>query len=202
MLALMLLCPGAPDTGFGPSTEPKGDALSRRSQVIYGWDIITGPTDFSCNQIHVCSPTAVCVELVSSFTVTVCFKLFAFPQTLLTRNMMGSRVFEVSFLALSALGFALLWPVMVYNGTLIALLRAAWNGAFADGRPLRTTYICFPPVDFAISVLVAFFDDQIDGNDDGTWLFMFDFQALLQTATLWVLIEASRKGQSERLLKL
>ena len=91
---------------------------------------------------------------------------------------------------------------MAYNGTLVALLRAASTSSFADGSSLLTTYTRFPPVDFAISVLVAFFDPQIDGNDDGTWLFMFNFQAVLQTAALWVLVEASRKGQSESRLKL
>ena len=114
---------------------------------------------------------------------------------------MHSRSFELSFLGLSVLGFVLLWLMMGYNGTLIGLLSAAWKGSFADGRPLRTTYIGLPPVDFAIAVLVAFFDPQIDGTDNGTWLFMFNLEALLQTAVLWVLVEAKREGQSGTHLK-
>lgn len=115
--------------------------------------------------------------------------------------MANTRVFETTFLGLSAIGFTLLWPMMVYNGTLVALIRAAWTGTFADGRPLRTSYFHFFPADFATSVLVAFFDDQIDGRDNGAWLFMLDFQALLQTTALWVLVEGSRKGETAPSLK-
>ncbi|KAK8102440.1 hypothetical protein PG984_015586 [Apiospora sp. TS-2023a] len=106
------------------------------------------------------------------------------------------------FRVLGAIGFTLLWPVMLYNGTLVALLQAAWTGAFRDGRPLLTTYTHFPPLDFMISILVAFFYDQINGLDDGAWLLMLDLVATLQAASLWVLVEANRGGQRKRLLEL
>jgi hypothetical protein len=115
---------------------------------------------------------------------------------------MSTRSFEVAFLALSTIGFILLWPMMIYNGTLVGLLKAAWNGSFADGSALLTRYTYIWPIDFAISVLVAFFDGQIDGKDNGTWILMFDLLAVLQTAALWVIIEGSRKSNSKTILRL
>lgn len=115
---------------------------------------------------------------------------------------MATRILEWSFLALSVAGFILLWPVMMINGTLRGLLTAAWRGVFADGRPLRTTYTYLWPLDFAISVLVAFFDGQVNGKDSGAWLLMFDLLATLQTAILWLLVEGSRRGQSKSILGL
>ncbi len=110
------------------------------------------------------------------------------------------QIFEQGFLVIGVIGFLLLWPMMLYNGTLFALLQAAWTGDFRDGQPLLTTYTRFPPLDFMISVLVAFFDDQI--NVDGPWLLMLDLVATLQAASLWVLVEANRVGQRKRLLEL
>jgi hypothetical protein len=115
---------------------------------------------------------------------------------------MNSRTFELGFLALSTVGFVLLWPMMIYNGTLVGLLKAAWNGSFADGSALLTKYTYIWPIDFAISVLVAFFDGQIDGKDNGTWILMFDLLAVLQTAALWVVVEGSRKGNNRTILRL
>jgi len=115
---------------------------------------------------------------------------------------MSPRTFEIGFLALSAIGFVLLWPMMIYNGTLVGLLKAAWNGSFADGDTLLIKYTYVWPVDFTISVLVAFFDGQIDGRDNGTWMLMLDLLAVLQTATLWVTVEGSRKGNSKTILRL
>ncbi|ORY03477.1 hypothetical protein BCR34DRAFT_605215 [Clohesyomyces aquaticus] len=91
---------------------------------------------------------------------------------------------------------------MAYNGTLVALFRASWTAAFADARPLRTTYIGIPSLDFAISVLVAFFDNIVDREDEGAWLLIFNFEVVLQVATLWVMVEGSRKGQNERKISL
>ena len=112
------------------------------------------------------------------------------------------QTFERGFLVLGAIGFTLLWPVMLYNGTIVALLQAAWHGVYRDGQPLLRRYTYFPPLDFMISILVAFFDDQISGTDDGAWFLMLDLVATLQAASLWVLVEASRVGQRKRPLEL
>ncbi|KAL2802400.1 hypothetical protein BJX63DRAFT_115353 [Aspergillus granulosus] len=108
--------------------------------------------------------------------------------------MTNQRAYELAFLALSLTGFTLLWLLMAYNGTLVALLKAAWTGVFADGRPLRSSYTGFFPIDFAIAVLVAFYDSQTDGQDAGTWIFIFNFLIMLQTAGVWVLVEGNRRG--------
>jgi hypothetical protein len=57
----------------------------------------------------------------------------------MNRHGTNTRALEASFLILSAIGFTLLWPMMMYNGTLVSLLKAAWEGAFLMdahcGRP-------------------------------------------------------------------
>ncbi|KAJ6153522.1 hypothetical protein N7470_006481 [Penicillium chermesinum] len=120
----------------------------------------------------------------------------------MNRHGANTRALEASFLILSAMGFTLLWPMMMYNGTLVSLLKAAWGGAFPDGRPLRTTYTGVFPLDYPLSILVAFFNDQVNGTNDGAWLLMLDLLATLQIASLWTLCEANRKVQSRSLLRL
>jgi hypothetical protein len=105
------------------------------------------------------------------------------------------------FLTLSIVGFVLLWGVMVYNGTLHALLLTAWKGLFPGGKQLRKSYTGLRPVDFVIAVPVAFFDDQINTADNGTWLMMLNFLTMLHTAALWVFVEAGRKGQTSTMIK-
>ncbi|KUL83284.1 hypothetical protein ZTR_09133 [Talaromyces verruculosus] len=61
------------------------------------------------------------------------------------------------FLILAVTACFLLWGVSLFNGTVTALIVASWNGRFEDGTPFNTTYTGFFPLDFPISLLVAFF---------------------------------------------
>jgi hypothetical protein len=117
-------------------------------------------------------------------------------------NMNESQKFERCFLALGIIGFTLLWPVMIYDGTIWALLQVAWTGVYRDGRPLLRTYTWVPPFDFMIRVLVAFFDDTINGIDNAGWYLMLDLVTTIGVAIIWVLFDAVRIDQKQKLLRM
>lgn len=106
------------------------------------------------------------------------------------------------FLSLSALGFYLLWVLMLQNGTLEALDVITKSGLYPNGRPLKTSFLGIPLIDGQISILVAFTDALNSGVDLGTRNLMIDVVSTLQISSLWVLIESLRDGTTSRWLKL
>lgn len=101
------------------------------------------------------------------------------------------RYFRVLFYA----AVALLWGASVLNGTIKALLLAVWHGRLDTGAPLETNYTGFPPLDYPLAILVAFFYSGTSGQDEGYSLFLFDLYITLQLGYLWLQAEAIRPGQ-------
>jgi hypothetical protein len=96
------------------------------------------------------------------------------------------------FLALIAT--ILLWGVSLANGTVKALLVAVWRGELSHGIPLRRSYLGFPPLDLLIALLVAFFFYGTNSHDEGYQLFLVDAYSTLQSAFVWIYVEAARPG--------
>ncbi|KAK8115728.1 hypothetical protein PG984_012230 [Apiospora sp. TS-2023a] len=96
------------------------------------------------------------------------------------------------FGALASVAFILLWGVSLWNGTVTAMVRAAWVGQLDGQTALRTSYTGFFPVDFVLSLLVAFFFYGTNGSHPGFQLFLVDAYATLQVAFVWLYIEGSR----------
>ncbi|KAH8596285.1 hypothetical protein B0O99DRAFT_661067 [Bisporella sp. PMI_857] len=96
------------------------------------------------------------------------------------------------FLTLSISAIILLWGVSLFNGTVTALIAATWNGRFEDGTAFNTKYTGIFPLDFPISLLVAFFFYGTNGSHPGYQLFLIDAYATLQSAFVWLYAESSR----------
>ncbi|KAJ5788019.1 hypothetical protein N7457_003009 [Penicillium paradoxum] len=94
--------------------------------------------------------------------------------------------------ALLVAAIALLWGVMAWNGTIVALVTAAWSGVLDDGRVLRTNYTGIFLIDFPISVLVAFFFAGTNGSNPDYQLFVLDAYSILQPAFVWLYAEELR----------
>lgn len=96
------------------------------------------------------------------------------------------------FQFLALLATLLLWGVCLVNGTVKALLLAVWYGELNKGVALRRRYFGFPPVDYTIALLVAFFFYGTNDHDDGYQLFLLDAYSTLQSAYVWLYVEAAR----------
>ncbi|OTA62223.1 hypothetical protein K449DRAFT_394982 [Hypoxylon sp. EC38] len=68
------------------------------------------------------------------------------------------------FSALSFLGFIGQWILMIINGSLVAMLLAAWKGTAPNGTPVKSTWTGIWPVDFALGVLAVFFGGLLDAD--------------------------------------
>ncbi|KAI6087582.1 hypothetical protein F4821DRAFT_258936 [Hypoxylon rubiginosum] len=99
---------------------------------------------------------------------------------------MACRNTIVYLQSLAVIATGLLWGVLLANGGVKALLFAVWHGRISDEIPLRTTYSGFPPLDYPISLLVAFFFYGTDGHDKGYHLFLVDAYSALQPAFVWL----------------
>lgn len=105
---------------------------------------------------------------------------------------------ERYFQLISYTAVTLLWGASVLNGTIEALLLTVWNGTLENGIPLMTNYTGFPPLDYPLAVLVAFFFSGTSGRDEGFQLFLFDLYIILQLGYLWLYVEALRPGRKSR----
>lgn len=106
-----------------------------------------------------------------------------------------SRISEIYFHALFYAAIALLWGGSLLNGTIKALLLAVWNGRLGNGTPLRNDYTGFPPLDYALAVLVAFFYSGTSGQEEAYSLFLLDLYIVLQLGYVWLYTEAVRPGK-------
>ncbi|KAH8645855.1 hypothetical protein BGZ60DRAFT_535868 [Tricladium varicosporioides] len=96
------------------------------------------------------------------------------------------------FLFLAAVATILLWGMSLWNGTVAELILTSWNGRFADGTPFETNYTGIFPLDFPISLLVAFFFYGSNGSHSGYQLFLLDAYSNLEPAFVWLYIESAR----------
>lgn len=112
---------------------------------------------------------------------------------------MSSSLESLFYKAALVVAVASLWGMMAWNGTLVALLVAAWTGKLEDGSALRTRYTGIPILDFGITVLVAFFYSGTDGSDDVYRLALVDGFTTLPAFYLWIYAEDILKQQLPRL---
>ncbi|XXH00492.1 hypothetical protein Hte_006838 [Hypoxylon texense] len=105
---------------------------------------------------------------------------------------MDSQKSVLYFYSLSTFAVIALWGVSLWNGTVEALIRAVWHGELEGGLPLMTDYTGVPLIDYPIAILVAFFFYGTNGHDEGYQLFLLDAYSTLQSAFVWLYVEASR----------
>ncbi|KAI1387732.1 uncharacterized protein F4822DRAFT_444330 [Hypoxylon trugodes] len=120
-------------------------------------------------------------------------KVSLFNSRTLTSSDLPSieRCFRFLFYA----AVVLLWGASVLNGTIKALLVAAWVGHLENGIPLKTAYTGLFLLDYPLSVLVAFFFHGTSGRDEGYSIFLFDLYITLQLGYLWLYAESIRPGK-------
>ncbi|KAI5924778.1 hypothetical protein F4810DRAFT_663270 [Camillea tinctor] len=100
-----------------------------------------------------------------------------------------------TFRAISALGFCAQWVVMMINGMLITMLQAAWRGVSLSGAPIKTTWTRIWPIDYVLSVLVAFFaaiDTVVGFPNIGSFLLLVDLILALTVCGVMTLVEDRR----------
>lgn len=103
------------------------------------------------------------------------------------------------FRYLAFLAIFVLWGISLLNGFIKALLLAVWNGELGSrGVVLKTDYTGFPPLDYVIAFLVAFFFYGTNGYDEGYQLFVFDGYSLLQPAFIWLYVETLRPANKPK----
>lgn len=106
---------------------------------------------------------------------------------------MASSATDRFFHSLSAIAVILLWGVSVWNGTVLALMKAAWTHELADGTPLETRYTGLFVIDFPVALLVSFFYSGTNGQEPDYQIFLLNAYTTLQPAFIWLYVEASRK---------
>ncbi|CAG8960045.1 hypothetical protein HYFRA_00013233 [Hymenoscyphus fraxineus] len=114
-------------------------------------------------------------------------------RTQVNNTTINMRILHASFLALSVVGFALLWGGMAINGTLDAINTVKAAHKFPDNTPLRNVYTHIPPLDDFLTTLTVFFYNLTNGKNAGPRLLFCDLAIILQVVVLWILAE-SRRG--------
>lgn len=104
------------------------------------------------------------------------------------------RTTPSQLLALGGLGAVLLWGVAFFNGTLDNMNAAIAKGQFPDGRPLRSTYTGFGPLDGRIGYLVAFYEVLSNNTTLGPRLLFVNINFLIAATNVWVFVESRRRG--------
>lgn len=99
------------------------------------------------------------------------------------------------FRFLAYLAGILLWGSSILNGSVKALLVAAWTGQIGDEITLKLNYTGISIIDYFIAVLVCFFFPGTSGRDEGYQLFVVDAFSGFALAFVWLHIEASRPGK-------
>ncbi|KAI1101538.1 hypothetical protein F4804DRAFT_315586 [Jackrogersella minutella] len=107
-------------------------------------------------------------------------------------------VVKIYFHTLAVLATLLLWGICLLNGTVKSLLLAVWNGRFDENVKLKTTYTGISLIDYPIALLVAFFFYGTNGQYHDYSLFLIDAYSTLQSAFVWLYIEASRPGNKPK----
>lgn len=109
-------------------------------------------------------------------------------------------ILSTTFVALSGLGFLLLWGNMALNGGSDAMLGTAAKGEFPDGTPVHAAdRTGIWPLDFQMNVLIAFFASasKLPGQgapDAAPFLMLVDLTTALLVINLMVLVESRRRS--------
>ncbi|RYP71304.1 hypothetical protein DL771_004881 [Monosporascus sp. 5C6A] len=72
------------------------------------------------------------------------------------------------------------------------------EGKLNESVQLKTDYTGIPVIDYPIAVLVAFFFYGTNGHDEGYNLFLVDAYSTLQSAFVWLFVEAIRPGKKPK----
>ncbi|KAK7739635.1 hypothetical protein SLS53_005602 [Cytospora paraplurivora] len=95
--------------------------------------------------------------------------------------------------AMGALTFLLIWGViMVLKGTLATMLRAAWNGGFANGDPLQTVYTGILPVDFLFRFLMTMFAPLTHLGFLSGYLMLAELTVMILVFNMVAIVESQR----------
>lgn len=132
------------------------------------------------------------IHLTSSYSITI-YSNFRFAIISMTAGKMTPTMI-LAFRLLAIAGVVLLWGVSLANGTVKALILAVWHGELSNGISLRRSYTGFAPLDLLITLLVAFFFYGTNSTDEGYQLFLIDAYSTLQSAFVWLYVEATRPG--------
>lgn len=116
-------------------------------------------------------------------------------------KMVAVAIEVVYFRSLAILAICLLWGVSLWNGTVKALILAVWSGRLTDDTPLKTDYTGIYPVDFLVSLLVAFFFYGSNGHDLDYQVFLLEAYSTLQSAFVWLYVESARKQAKPRAIQ-
>ncbi|ROV93454.1 hypothetical protein VPNG_09629 [Cytospora leucostoma] len=102
--------------------------------------------------------------------------------------------------AMGALTFLLIWGViMVLKGTLATMLRAAWNGGFANGDPLQTVYTGILPVDFLFRFLMTMFAPLTHLRFLSGYLMLAELTVMILVFNMVAIVESQRADRSSLL---
>ncbi|KAI0152903.1 hypothetical protein GGR57DRAFT_503411 [Xylariaceae sp. FL1272] len=107
---------------------------------------------------------------------------------------MSARYLASCYRALAVLAFVSLWGPYAWNGGLVANLLAPLRGRLNDHIELKNDFTGIFPIDYLISLLVAFFFFATNGSDEGFQLTVFEGYSTLQSAFVWLYAEMARPG--------
>lgn len=108
-------------------------------------------------------------------------------------------ILSTTFVALSGLGFWLLWGNMALNGGSDAMMGTAAKGHFSDGLPVHNANRTgIWPLDHQMNVLIAFFTSvsrlpSQGAPDTAPFLMLVDLTTALLVINLMVLVESRRR---------
>ncbi|TRX90811.1 hypothetical protein FHL15_008390 [Xylaria flabelliformis] len=103
---------------------------------------------------------------------------------------------EYVFRLLSVLGLLAQWGAMAANGTLLGLMITAWEGQFPNGVPMNTTWTGLWPLDYVLSLLVAFFYPILNVTDlenPAPILLLTDLLISLSVFSFMAVVEGRRR---------
>lgn len=69
-------------------------------------------------------------------------------------------------------------------------------------KPLKTTYIGVPPIDYQMTVLALFFWEVVDGSHPAASLFCFHFATQVACGWSLIMIEGLRRGHRRTIISL
>jgi hypothetical protein len=113
---------------------------------------------------------------------------------------MARSKLDSALTAMGGLTFLLIWGgVMVFKGTLMTMLRAAWKGGFADGRALQKVYTGIYPVDLLFRFLMTMFAPLTHLEFLSGYLMLAELTVMILVFNIVALVESQRADGSSML---
>ena len=96
----------------------------------------------------------------------------------------------------------LVWGVvMLYKGTLEAMLRGAWYGGFEDGTPIQKHYTGILPLDFPFRILMTMFAGISHLGFVSGYLMLAELVVMILVFNMVAIVE-SRRADGSSMLRL